>query len=114
MHVAGGFEELARVEVLELVLGLANVELVLLLANLFEVLNGVLWSTKLGENLGSVLNLLIPVILHLEDLLPDRQGNELRVAPKDKQMVFDFDLISSECLLLSLLIPIIVVVLTLL
>ena len=99
---------------LELVLGLANVELVLLLANLFEVLNGVLWSTKLGENLGSVLNLLIPVILHFEDLLPDRKGNELRVAPKDKQMVFDFDLISSECLLLSLLIPIIVVVLTLL
>ena len=57
---------------LELVLGLADVELILLLANLFEVLHGVFWSTKLGEYLGSVLYLLIPVILHLEDLLPDR------------------------------------------
>ena len=56
---------------LELVLGLADVELILLLANLFEVLNGVFWSTKLGEYLGSVFYLLIPVILHLEDLLPD-------------------------------------------
>lgn len=59
------------VEVLELVLSLADVKLVLLFANLFEVFDGVFWSTKLGEYLGSVLNLLIPVILHLKDLLPD-------------------------------------------
>ena len=59
------------VEVLELVLSLADVKLVLLFANFFEVFDGVFWSTKLGEYLGSVFNLLIPVILHLKDLLPD-------------------------------------------
>ena len=56
---------------LKLILRLANMQLVFFLTDFLEVLDRVFRGTELGENFSCISDLLIPIILHLEDLLPD-------------------------------------------
>lgn len=63
----------------ELFLRLAYSERELLITHLFEVLDAVLGGAQLREHLCSISDLLIPILLKVKHLLPDRQGDEGRV-----------------------------------
>ena len=71
-----------------------DLELLILFLNLalVEVLDGLSWSAELYQYDRGLLDGNVPVILELEDVLPNRQADELRVALEEFEIARDFDL----------------------
>ena len=51
-----------------------------------EVFDSFSWSTQLNENNGSLFYGDVPIILKLEDKLPNGQANELRISLEEFQI----------------------------
>ena len=94
----------------ELVVKFVQLEVVLLLSDIVKVLYWISRSAKLDEHLCSFTNCRIPVVLQIEDFLPDCKWHEWWVFLENSQMVCYFDLVLHHCFTFTLSIPVVIVI----